>query len=232
MALRLRQIALVAPQLGPAIIAISEQLGLEVCYHDPGVAEFGLENALFRIGDAFLEVVAPIREGTTAGRLLDKRDGAGGYMAIFQCDDLDRRRARLESLGVRVVWQGDFPGIRGTHLHPRDVGGAIVSIDEAEPWESWRWAGPAWEQRSPSGVADRLVGMMVGALDPSAMLARWSDVLDAPSEGNRLSTDEGTVWFAEAGPRGEGIDALLLRAAEPARRGEHLDVCGVRVVLL
>ena len=126
MALRLRQVVLVAPELGPALEEVRDGLGIEPCYHDPGVAAFGLENVLFPVGDQFVEIVAPVQEGTTAGRLLERRRGAGGYMLIVQCDDLDRRRARLPGLGVRVIWQGDLDDIRGTHLHPKDVGGTIV----------------------------------------------------------------------------------------------------------
>jgi hypothetical protein len=63
------------------------------------------------IGDTFIEVVAPVEEGTTAGRLLDKRGGDGGYMAIFQVDDIAAARANAERLGVRVVarFDGDPP---------------------------------------------------------------------------------------------------------------------------
>ena len=35
---------------------------------------------------------------------------------------------------MRVVWQIDLPDISGTHLHPADIGGAIVSIDRSEPY--------------------------------------------------------------------------------------------------
>ena len=73
MALRLRQVVLVAPELGPALEEVRDVLGIEPCYHDPGVAEFGLENVLFPIGHQFLEIVAPVQEGTTAGRLLERR---------------------------------------------------------------------------------------------------------------------------------------------------------------
>ena len=100
MALRLRQVVLVAPELGPALEEVRDGLGIEPCYHDPGVVAFGLENVLFPVGDQFVEIVAPVQEGTTAGRLLERRRGAGGYMLIVQCDDLDRRRARLPGLGV------------------------------------------------------------------------------------------------------------------------------------
>ena len=47
--LRLRQIALVANKLEPVIDDLCDVLGIEVCYRDPGVATYGLENAL-RVG--------------------------------------------------------------------------------------------------------------------------------------------------------------------------------------
>jgi hypothetical protein len=229
-ALRLRQVVLVAPDLGPAVEEITATLGLEVCFHDPGVAEFGLENALFPVGDQFLEVVSPITEGTTAGRLLEKRGGAGGYMAIFQCDDLDRRRARLPELGVRTIWQADLDDVRGTHLHPKDVGGAIISIDEAQPWDSWRWAGPSWEQHVRTDVVRGIAGIVVGAVDPPAMAARWADVLDAELEtDDKVRLDEDSLWFRPAEPRGEGIDGVVFVGSEGVQgRTEH-DLCGVRV---
>ncbi|MEY4339536.1 MAG: hypothetical protein RLZ14_1386, partial [Actinomycetota bacterium] len=119
--IRLRQVALVARDLDRVVDELCAALGLTVCFHDPGVAMFGLRNALMCIGDQFLEVVSPVSEGTTAGRLLDKRGGDGGYMAIYEVDDLDRREVQLGHAGIRVVWSGDLPDIRGRHLHPADV---------------------------------------------------------------------------------------------------------------
>jgi Glyoxalase-like domain len=170
--IRLRQVVMVARELDPVVDAVCRTLDVEVCFRDPGVAEFGLVNALMPVGDQFIEVVSPQQDGTTAGRLLDKRGGDGGYMVIVQCDDLDRRRARLPELGIRVVWQHDRPDIRGTHLHPRDVGGAILSIDEATPPESWRWAATEWRDHVRTGVVDAVIGVTIGAADPPAMAAR------------------------------------------------------------
>jgi hypothetical protein len=131
--MRLRQVALVARELEPVVDDLGAVLGLEVAFRDPGVAEFGLRNAIFAIGDTFLEVVSPVRPDATAARFLERRGGDGGYMAIFQTTDLGAARARLERLGVRIVWEIAFDDIATIHLHPRDVGGAIVSLDEARP---------------------------------------------------------------------------------------------------
>jgi len=230
MALRLRQVVLVAPELGPALEEVRDGLGIEPCFHDPGVAEFGLENVLFPIGDQFLEIVAPVQEGTAAGRTLERRGGAGGYMVMFQCDDLDRRRARLAEVGARVIWQGDHRDIRGTHVHPKDIGGAIVSMDEATPWESWRWAGPAWRDHVRTETVTGLRSLTLGAADPEAMAARWAEVLDLLlADARTVATDDATICFAPAGPRGEGLDEVAVAAADRARAGTAIELCGVRV---
>src|SRR3954464_2439099 len=96
---RLRQVALVARDMAAAEQELTGALGVEVAYRDPGVGEFGLENVLFTLGDTSLEVVSPIREGTTAGRYLSRRGGDGGYMVILQTDDLDAARARVAAPG-------------------------------------------------------------------------------------------------------------------------------------
>src|SRR6201995_3556478 len=101
--LRLRQICLVAPQLEPVIADIAGIMALDVCYRDGNVEKYGLVNALLPVDTILLEVVAPFREGTAAGRFLDKTGGRGGYMAIFCCDDPDARGKHAEQIGVRIA---------------------------------------------------------------------------------------------------------------------------------
>ena len=101
--LNLRQICLAAPELEPVVDTVREVFGLEVCHRDPNVAKYGLENALFVLGRAFLEIVAPTRGETAAGRFIERSGGVGGYMAIFDCSDPERRRERAERLGGLAV---------------------------------------------------------------------------------------------------------------------------------
>jgi hypothetical protein len=70
MAIRLRQIALVAAELEPVVTDLERAFDLEVCFRDPGVATFGLVNALLPIGTDFLEVVSPDRPGTATIRFV------------------------------------------------------------------------------------------------------------------------------------------------------------------
>src|SRR6185295_18046794 len=91
-------------------------LGVEVAFRDPGVAAFGLHNAVMPIGDTFLEVVSPCQPDTTAGRYLEPRNGDGGYMVIIQSDQLSADRERLDRLGLRVVRSVDLGDARSPAL--------------------------------------------------------------------------------------------------------------------
>lgn len=230
--MRLRQIALVAADLAPVEQEIEQKLGVELCFRDTGVGAFGLGNALYPIGDKLLEVVSPTQDGTTAGRLLEKRAGDGGYMVILQVDDLDELRRRFDSQGVRIVHIADGEGIRGIHLHPRDVGGAILSVDETTDWGEWGWAGPTWKQNVKTDVVSDIVGVEIQANDPAAMAARWSEVLgrsvEAGADGPRIVLDEGVIRFVPVTDgRGEGVSAVDLRSASGGSGREI--ICGTNV---
>lgn len=231
MVLRLRQVALVARDLTAAEAQVAPLLDVELCFRDPGVGEFGLHNALFPIGDTFLEIVSPTQDGTTAGRLLERRGGDGGYMVLVQTDDLDAARRRIEASGARIVYTAKGEAITGLHLHPRDLGGAIVSIDEATPAEDWEWAGPQWRDHVRTGTVTEIVAVEIQAEDPAAMAARWAEVLGGTLDaaGTTLAFDRGEVRFVKvADGRGEGVAGLVVGAADAALRGRTAEACGTR----
>jgi hypothetical protein len=182
------------------------------------VAEFGLVNGVLPVGDTFLEVVSPAQPGTTAGRWLERRGGDAGYMAIFQTDDLAAARERVERLGVRVVWQVALEDAATIHLHPRDVGGAIVSLDAMEPPESWRWAGPGWRERSRAELATGLVGAVLEAPDPEKLALRWGEILAVRPErdthgGYLLPLARGTRVRVIPGPAGREATLAAVEVA-------------------
>jgi hypothetical protein len=219
---RLRQVALVAHDCDQVTRDLRRAFGWAEPFHDPGVARFGLTNSVFAVGDTFVEVVAPARPDTAAGRylLLRAGDGAGcGYMAIFQVPDLAAARRRLADLRVRVVWTADLADIAATHLHPKDVPGAIVSLDWAEPERSWRWAGPDWTGRAPSGhTAGGLTGLTIEVGDPPAAARRWADVLGLAKPPAAVPGGDGDVVLVELPESGQ---SLRFRSAR-AGRGEGI----------
>lgn len=240
MTLHLRQIALVARELEPVVEDLCAVLDVEVCFRDPGVAEFGLRNALMLLGDTFLEVVSPVRADATAARYLARQGGDGGYMVILQSDDLARERTRLGALGVRVVWEIALPDIATIHLHPKDLPGAIVSLDEPRPGDAWRWGGPRWREQAASKRVGRLLGASLQAGDPARLAARWGEVLGRPvseergAAGLEIRLERGGAIRFEASEKSgrEGLAALRLEARDPkaileaARARDCLDANG------
>lgn len=219
---------------------VRSELGLGDPYRDPGVAEFGLDNRVFPAGDCFLEVLTPIAEGTAGGRYLERRGGDAGYMAIFQVDDRELPRRRAADLGIRVIWSADLDDISGTHLHPADVGGAIVSLDWADPPESWHWAGPAWTGGAPGSSQDRvggIAGLTVAAVDPSTMARRWAEVLGLAVDGGdttlRIPGAGQVLRFVEAlDARHEGIVGCELAVTgSPSGTASPVVIGGVRFAL-
>src|SRR3989475_1074594 len=130
---RLRQAVLVAAQLEPVAEALRSALGLGAPFRDPGVATFGLTNAVFALGDCFLEVISPARPDTAAGRYMTRHGGDGGYIVIFDLGDLEGARERAPAAGGRGVWQIDLPDISGTHPPPADMPRAVVSPGRSRP---------------------------------------------------------------------------------------------------
>ncbi len=223
----LRQVALVARDGQAVAQELQRTFGWDEPFHDPGVSEFGLANAVFSAGDTFVEVVTPVEERTTAGRYLDRRGGDGGYMAIFQMPDLDRARRRLDRLGVRVVWKADLPDIACTHLHPKDVPGAIVSLDRADPPESWRWAGPRWTGGAPHRHRGGVTGLTIEVIDPTSAAARWAAVLDVTA----TDAEDGAVvelgaacqrlrFVSVPAGRGEGITEVWIEGLPTDRAAQ------------
>ncbi len=179
---RLRQTVLAVRDLEATVADLRDQFGLGEPYRDPAVAHFGLANAVFAVGDTFLEVVSPVSleapGARTAARQLE-RSGSDvcGYMAMLQVDDVAAARERVRAGSVREVFEIELEDIAEVHLHPRDVGGAIVALSEPRPPTSWRWGGEGWGERSARG---RVAGITVAVADPDVVHERWSTLAGGP----------------------------------------------------
>ena len=252
--LRLRQICLVASELKEAVNDLQAVFGLETCFHDPNVAKYGLKNALLPIGNKFLEVVAPFRDGTTVERFLKRRGGNGGYMVILQCDDVEERERRMQELEVRVINKLDYGPFQSIQMHPRDTGAAIIETGTDSRGGGadgpWHPAGDNWEPAVRTDVVSALVAAELQSDDPKTIANRWSEVLDVPLDKNTegpptLKLENAELRFVDVtDDRGEGLGNLDLKTVnrthilqEAAARsckidGDTVTVCGIRFKLL
>lgn len=254
MNLRLRQIALIAKELTPVVDDIRAVFGLEVAFRDPAVAVFGLENAVFPVGNQFLEVVAPTREGTAGGRYLDRRQGNGGYMVILQSEDQARYKRRAAELNIRKALEHDEPEFHVMQLHPRDTGGCFLEIDQQigseKPEDPWHPAGRSWQSAVRTEVVRGIAAAEIQTPNQAELSERWAQIMELPVQANSqgqpsLQLDNATLRFvADGDGRGEGLGGVDLTVANRSRllaaaeqRGLRIDgdcvqLCGVRFRLV
>jgi hypothetical protein len=182
--IRLRQICLVALHLEPVITDIAVILGLNVCYRDGNVAKYGLVNALLPVDTILLEVVAPTKPGTAAGRFIEKTGGRGGYMAIFCCDDPDGRASHAKDIGVRVANVIDHAPYHGVQLHPRDCRGAFIEFNHTDGSDDilgpYPPAGPGWQKSIRKDVTQALIGVEMESPEPQALAEHWGRIIGVP----------------------------------------------------
>ena len=241
--MRIRQVALAASDLEKTDATLRRLLGCDQSYADPEIIYFGLDNRLYTLGDCFLEVVSPVQPNTAAGRFLDRRGGDGGYMVIVQVENLAEEQVRLADTSIRTVFADDRGNAKAVHLHPKDVPGAIPSLDEMSPPESWLWAGDEWEQRAGRYVRG-ILAVEIRSPVPKATGQCWAEAygieLMPAGEGWRLEMDGTEIRFAfdaaalEPALMAIDVDAVDLAAICAAadglgleRDGHVVTVCGV-----
>ena len=177
--MKLRQIAVAADNLLASRNAFMSLVDAPGDFTDPGVGEFGLANSVVALGNSFFEIVSPTQPDTAAGRMLTRRSGDCGYMLLFQARDIKPVAERVEEMRIRKIWEAERPEASAFHLHPKDVGGAIVSIDQMRPPESWLWAGPDWQANRSRLVGD-LQSVSIDVDDADVTAGRWALLLDVP----------------------------------------------------
>lgn len=223
MYLRLRQLCLVAERLDPVVDDLCDVFGVAVCHRDPEVGQFGLHNALMPFGTSFIEVVAPVRDGTTAARYLQRRGGDGGYMVILDSDGLERWRRHVAEIGVRIAAPLTLGDYEGMQLHPRDTGGALLEINTTlggAALDGPYWpAGPHWQSSVRTQRCSAIVGAMLQSDDPAALARRWGQILQRdPVQRHgewRLALDNAQLRFVRAEDgRGEGLAGIDLSVSD------------------
>ena len=255
MSIQLRQICLVAEHLKPVIEDLTDILGINACYIDPGVGAFGLENTLMAVGRNFLEVVAPIKEGTAGGRYLQRRGGNGGYMVITQADSRETQAAvRQNALnnGVRVAHETIREDWNLCQLHPGDLKAAFFEIEsDAHNDFQGHWmpvGGTGWEDKVKQDVTENMIGVELQADDPIVLAELWGKVAGIPVfyESGEISIQLNNArlrFVAVEDGRGPGLGGLDIavrnrdQVLETAKKrncyvsDDQVNICGTRFYL-
>jgi hypothetical protein len=160
-------------------------------------------------------------------------------MVLFQLKELEPLSQRVDQRGFRKIWQTERPEVTAFHVHPKDMGGAIVSFDEMRPEDEWVWAGPDWQNRRAKRSGD-LRSCTLEVSDPLATAMTWAEVLgisiDQDEAGPLLRMEDGcAVRFQaslEGAPRGLVAFTLAHLGLDSESGPRNLRVCGVDITLV
>ena len=254
--LRLRQICLVAPELETTVEQMQRIFAIAPCHRGAGVAKYGLVNALFVFGHQFLEIVAPASgvadDTTAAGRYLQRSQGRGGYMAIFDCDDPERRQTHVTRLGMRIAHVLNDPGqFWGIQLHPLDTRATMLEFDRTtgnEMLDGHYWpAGPDWRAAQRLDLIQGIPLIDIETANPAGLAEHWRQIIEHPVDtatpDPEMRFDLGAIRFLRGAPDGRehmsqvhvsvtdprGVLARAIDCGLPAR-GAGFDFCGVTIV--
>lgn len=240
---RLRQIALVAKDLDRARYLLTEVLGTQVLYIDPQVARWGIRNVLVALGGDVIEVCSPFQEGTTAGRLIDKR-GDGGYMVIMQTTDAASQRRFIESNKLaKVIYSHEHDNVVCVQYHPKGIlGGMMPELDSHTPtfsdltrldskYSPWHACGKDYE--SYSRVMKRCAHLKLlnvtcrlaaNDADTERAAKQWENVFGVARDGSELAFTNARLKFVPGVTgRSDGLESITVGVRGKREYNQVLD---------
>ena len=106
-------------------------LGLRLA-HEEVIEDQGVHEVLYRMGDAWVQLVAPLGPDTPVGRFLAKR-GEGLHHVGYSVANVSTSLSELRAEGVETIDQLPRIGSGGTTIafvHPKSAGGVMIELVE------------------------------------------------------------------------------------------------------
>jgi methylmalonyl-CoA epimerase len=127
-------VGIAVTDLDEAVERYRRMFGLEPA-HRERMADQGVEEVLFVVGESFVQLLGALAPDTPVGRFLDQR-GPGLHHLGYRVANLTDALERLRAEGVRLIDETPRAGSRGTTIafvHPRSVGGVLVELVQEPP---------------------------------------------------------------------------------------------------
>lgn len=103
-----------------------------VVEHREELVDDGVEVALLRVAQSYIQLLAPLHDDSELASFLDER-GEGIHHVGFRVDDVAAVLEVLAANGHELVDDEPRPGSRGTHIafvHPRSMHGTLICLVE------------------------------------------------------------------------------------------------------
>jgi len=126
---RVDHVGIAVRDLDTAIAFYSSAFGAELAHRET-VEPQGVEEAMFRVGESWIQLLRPLGPDTPVGKYIEKR-GEGVHHVGYGVSDLKAVLEHLKAAGLQLIDAQPRPGSRGTmvaFVHPRSVGGVLVEL--------------------------------------------------------------------------------------------------------
>ena len=127
----LSHVAIAVPDIALAAAALKRKLGLEAGPVHENAAQ-GVRLAYIDLGNARIELIAPLDANSPVARFLEKNPNGGLHHVAFNVGDLDAALAVATSAGARQAGKSghNVHGQRIAFLSPKELMGALVELEE------------------------------------------------------------------------------------------------------
>jgi methylmalonyl-CoA/ethylmalonyl-CoA epimerase len=122
-------IAIAVNDLDAAVEYYREAFGAEV-HHREVVESDGVEEALVKVADSYIQLTAATRPDSPIAKFLEKR-GEGLHHVGYRVDDCAEALAAMIAAGARPIDEKPRPGSRGTtvaFIHPKGNFGTLTEL--------------------------------------------------------------------------------------------------------
>ena len=124
-------VAIAVHDLEAAIAYYRAAFGAEVA-HREGVEHDGVEEALLRVAESYVQLLTPTRDTSPVHAHLARR-GEGIHHVAYRVADCAQALQAVKDAGGRVIDDRPRPGSRGTtvaFVHPRGAFGTLIELVE------------------------------------------------------------------------------------------------------
>lgn len=125
-------VGIAVPDLGDAVERYRRTFDIEPV-HRERMADQGVEEVLFAVGESFVQLIGALGPDTPVGRFLGKR-GPGIHHVGYRVANVAEALEHLRAEGISLIDETPRPGSRGTTIafvHPKDMGGVLVELVQA-----------------------------------------------------------------------------------------------------
>jgi methylmalonyl-CoA/ethylmalonyl-CoA epimerase len=126
---RVDHVGIAVRDLESAIAFYESSFGVK-CSHRETVEEQGVEEAMFRVGESWIQLLRPLGPDTPVGKYIEKR-GEGVHHVGYGVSDLKATLQHLKTEGLHLIDAEPRRGSRGSmvaFVHPKSVGGVLVEL--------------------------------------------------------------------------------------------------------